>query len=211
LLRDPVTRRFISDLPLIIQTLDLHYLVITRQELLDSINALSERYTAAKDFRAYITKQRQIHNTFAQAGQPLSEMDKVKYLSAGVDHDLDARGCIQLYFAAVPDLAGQNFNDLAQRINRMMANKPPSTLNEFIGAASNISMAKLISENEELRAELIEIRRMLKPQQPQKSYCWTHGPCGHTSAQCVQTATGHMREATIQNRMGGRSGKQGKK
>jgi hypothetical protein len=41
----------------------------------------------------------------------------------------------------------------------MMANKPPSTLNEFIGAASSISMAKLISEKEELREGSLVSRR----------------------------------------------------
>jgi hypothetical protein len=212
LLRDPVTRRIINNLGRIMITLDAHYGNVTRQELLDCLNCLSERHSSAKDFRAYVTSQRQLHNTFAQAGQPLSEMDKVKYLSLGVEGDPEARICIRMYFTAVPALAAQNFNDLALRIDSMMANRPPPTVNEFMGASvtPNTSTTKLISENESLRAELAEIRQMLRSQQRPKSYCWSHGPCSHSSAGCVQTAAGHVREATMQNKMGGRQGQRKK-
>ena len=34
-------------------------------------------------------------------------------------------------------------------------------------------------------------------------YCWTHGGCNHTSAQCSRKAPGHQDNATFENRMGG--------
>ena len=34
-------------------------------------------------------------------------------------------------------------------------------------------------------------------------YCWTHGACGHTSAQCRLKASGHQDTATLENRLGG--------
>ena len=34
-------------------------------------------------------------------------------------------------------------------------------------------------------------------------YCWTHGACNHTSAECMQRANGHQANATKDNRMGG--------
>lgn len=34
-------------------------------------------------------------------------------------------------------------------------------------------------------------------------YCWTHGACNHTSAECRNKADGHKDEATKDNRMGG--------
>ena len=40
-------------------------------------------------------------------------------------------------------------------------------------------------------------------QQQPKSYCWTHGMCGHNSAACQTLVPGHQRNATLDNRMGG--------
>jgi hypothetical protein len=153
LLRDPVTRRYITNLPQILEILDLHYMVVTRQELLHGINTLSERYSPTRDFKGYLTSHRQLHNTFAHAGQPLSEMDKVKYLSAGVDFDPELKSCINLYFTTVPDLGAQNFTDLALRIERLMANRPSPTVNEFVGAA--MIPSNVLAENESLKSELL--------------------------------------------------------
>ena len=36
-------------------------------------------------------------------------------------------------------------------------------------------------------------------------YCWTHGLCTHTSAECRNRADGHQENASITNRMGGSS------
>jgi len=34
-------------------------------------------------------------------------------------------------------------------------------------------------------------------------YCWTHGACSHSSAQCRMKKEGHKDEATKENKMGG--------
>ena len=34
-------------------------------------------------------------------------------------------------------------------------------------------------------------------------YCWTHGACNHNSNECSRQATGHKKEATKTNKMGG--------
>ena len=34
-------------------------------------------------------------------------------------------------------------------------------------------------------------------------YCWTHGLCTHTSAECRNRAQGHKADTTLSNRMGG--------
>jgi hypothetical protein len=202
--------------------MDNNYLEVTRQELIEATNTLMERYSPTRDFKAHLTKHRQIHFTFQQAGQPLSEMDKVRHLAASVENDQEARSCIQMYFTAFPNLAGQNFNGLATRLDTMMANRPPPTVAEFLGAStspftstsheylgasmsSSTSASQLAQENDRLRRELQEIRNALKTQRQPKAYCWTHGPCGHESKQCVERAEGHKEEATFKNRMGGRS------
>lgn len=212
LLRDPITRRYHNNLAIIIQTLDAHYLSVTRQELIEATSNLMERYSPAKDFKAHLTKHRQIHFTFQQAGQGLSEMDKVRYLTAGVEGDPEAKNCIQMYFTAFPNLAGQNFNDLAARLDTMMANRPPPTVSEFLGASTSAaaSSAKLSAENETLRAELHEMKKAMRQLQVRgqhnpRAYCWTHGPCAHDGRQCMEKAVGHKEEATFNNRMGGRS------
>lgn len=56
LLRDPVTQRYHSGLAIILQTLDAHYLDVTRQELIEAQNTLTERYSPLRDFKAHITK-----------------------------------------------------------------------------------------------------------------------------------------------------------
>ena len=37
----------------------------------------------------------------------------------------------------------------------------------------------------------------------QRKYCWTHGLCSHSGADCRSPAEGHKAEATLQNRMNG--------
>ena len=34
-------------------------------------------------------------------------------------------------------------------------------------------------------------------------YCWTHGLCNHTGSECRTPADGHIKDATLQNRLGG--------
>lgn len=208
LLRDPVTRRYYDNLALILHTLDTHYKPVTRQELLDGINLLSTRYNRAKDFKAFLTTHRQMHNTFATAGQPLSELDKIKYLSAAVDFDSDIRSCIHLYYTSVPELANQTFDNLASRIESLMANKPSSSINEFLAATVVTPNHNIATEIEELRKENSEIKRLLQgvQQRRQRNYCWTHGSVigNHNSQSCRYPAEGHIREATFKNQMGGK-------
>ena len=37
-------------------------------------------------------------------------------------------------------------------------------------------------------------------------YCWTHGGCAHTSADCKAKAPGHQNSATFSNKQGGSKG-----
>lgn len=210
LLRDPVTRRYYNDLALILRTLDAHYKPVTRQELLNGIDVLSIKYNRAKDFKAFVTTHRQMHNTFAAAGQPLSELDKIKYLSAAVEYDADIRACIHLYYTSVPELAGQTFDNLASRIVSIVNNKPPSSpINEFVAATVMTSSPNIASEIEALRKENSEIKKQLQnvQQRRSRSYCWTHGSVtgNHNSQTCRYPADGHIRDATFKNQLGGKA------
>jgi hypothetical protein len=40
-------------------------------------------------------------------------------------------------------------------------------------------------------------------QSKQKSYCWTHGSCLHSSSNCKNPAEGHQPNATFKHRMNG--------
>lgn len=42
-----------------------------------------------------------------------------------------------------------------------------------------------------------------KKEKSKKKYCWTHGSCAHTSAECNHPKNGHEKEATFKNRMNG--------
>jgi hypothetical protein len=89
LLRDPVTQRYHNGLAIILQTLDVHYMDVTRQELIEAQNTLTERYSPLRDFKAHHEAPTDPPHFYA-GSQALSEMDKVKYLAAGVDHDPEA-------------------------------------------------------------------------------------------------------------------------
>ena len=56
LLRDPVTRRYHSGLAIILQSLDNNYLHVTRQELIEATNILTQRYSPSKDFKAHLVE-----------------------------------------------------------------------------------------------------------------------------------------------------------
>ncbi len=203
-----MTRRVYTDLRTIIQTLDQHYLVVTRQELFQGANQLSERYNPiSMEFKAFITRHRQLHSTFAAAGQEISELGKIQYLTTATDHDPALRDCSNMYFTAVPKLSDQRFNDLATRLINIIANRPSQGTNDFAGAVQSTTQ----SDIEALRREVIELQRQLraKPQlngvPKPKCYCWTHGSCAHSSAECNSRANGHKPEASFNNRMGGSS------
>jgi hypothetical protein len=95
-------------------------------ELLNCCRALAERYGAAMD----ITRHRQIHHTFAHAQQPISELDKMKYLCEALEHDPGVQTCIQLYFTATPALEAQNFSNLATQVQNFIANRSASSQNK---------------------------------------------------------------------------------
>jgi hypothetical protein len=202
LLRDPVTMRYSTDLAVILSNLDMHYATVTRQELMDAQSELEVRYHHSKDFKSHVAKHRQLHNTFVQAGNPISDMEKVSKLAKSVDHDPEMRSVVLMYFTAYPNLANQTFNELATRISTLMANRP-STHNEFANAAASTKHTSLATENEELKREIKELQRLLKVQGNPKKFCWTHGVTGHTSEQCRYPASGHQNDATIANKMGG--------
>ena len=42
-----------------------------------------------------------------------------------------------------------------------------------------------------------------KKEMKDRKYCWTHGACAHTGTECNNSATGHKKEATFQDMMGG--------
>ena len=58
--------------------------------------------------------------------------------------------------------------------------------------------AKLLTEHSTTLSKLL-----VTSDSKTSKYCWTHGGCNHTSADCRTKATGHQDSATWRNRMGG--------
>jgi hypothetical protein len=48
------------------------------------------------------------------------------------------------------------------------------------------------------------ITNQTKPMLEWGTYCWSHGICSHTSANCTYPATGHNKKATLTNILGGK-------
>ena len=100
---------------------------------------------------------------------------------------------------------------------------PPEILHHMANNAANTQlMPQLINQMAQLMQQMNSIQHQLNAQASPASsvtqssssssrrqrtttrhYCWTHGACAHTSAQCRSKKTGHRDDATFLNKLGG--------
>ena len=99
---------------------------------------------------------------------------------------------------------------------------PPEVLQHMANnAATTQLMPQLINQMAQLMQQMNSIQQQLNSQASQTSsitqsssssrrqrtntthYCWSHGACAHTSAQCKSKKAGHKDDATFLNKLGG--------
>jgi hypothetical protein len=121
----------------------------------------------------------------------------------------------------VTGLRDQSIND----------NPPPTTdtIADTAAAHHNANATQqnqtMLTQMQEMQATLLALQNQAPPQQnnnhggrsgrggrgrsqgrggrPTQQYCWSHGSCHHSSANCTNKATGHKTEATFQNMLEG--------
>ena len=79
--------------------------------------------------------------------------------------------------------------------------EPTDTANATTADATQLAILQLLRG---LTEEMTGLRtNNRRNNNNRKFYCWTHGRCNHSSANCRNKAANHKDEATINNRMGG--------
>ena len=213
LLRERVHRRYNCNLREIIEILDANFLPVTRQELLNAERTLDARYSTSVSFRAHSARQMKTHQKFAEAGQPLSELDKIRHLCTSVEDNQEVKPTIQLYFTNNPRLAEQHFADLSARIEAAFDNLHANPANEFANLSTSkihpgmeslqLEIDRLRKENEHLRSANPRVKGRGNRREFSPAYCWTHGMCGHDGTQCCTPGVGHDKDAKVGDRKGG--------
>ena len=72
-----------------------------------------------------------------------------------------------------------------------------------IQPSKDAMILRLVEELKRLKAILDNQQDTSKKQKGQRKYCFTHGCCAHSGADCKNPVQGHKKEATFTNMMGG--------
>ena len=112
----------------------------------------------------------------------------------------------------------QAWQAYVEEVNQQAAaTTTPSQANAVTTVSSEDMMTKILKQMEALTLKIAEVDKQGKDNKDNsgkgqskskkkdkfKKYCWTHGACAHTGAECNNKATGHKDDATFQNTMGG--------
>jgi len=135
-------------------------------------------------------------------GHPIDEPTKISYLRLALRDKPRCEEEIRDFNKEARTLATYTYAALVERLAHQYEEGPKGE-EEFAGAMKtgqeeSIAMTRTPMPGTKGRAP----RERHKPARP-IYYCWTHGLCGHTSADCFAPAEGHKKAATINNRMGG--------
>lgn len=191
------------------------YGTITPADLLANTASLELAYVPAALIRDYTAAHARAHMVAATNGQPLSEAQKVRYLVAGLAPSGVFRQCVDYWHMQYATLAAQTFELLRAAVHSFADNMGPSATSQSLGYASANAAADrlplcaadltaLIQQCLAAQATASSTSKQPATQRDQaKHYCWSHGPCGHSSQQCEHRRDGHIESATLKNQQGG--------
>lgn len=213
LLADPMHGVRRIDLKTMLDRLRAEYGTLTAHDLEQQKNILLVPYPLNTPIRDYVRRHTEVANTLRTANQPLSSADRVLHLRAGVRHHPPFASAVQHYLTSYPSVAAQSFTGLADALAQAEDNSDPTPTTGTTGysaaatplptAFSTTELTKMI--NEAVAAAMRERRSPRTPKPPPNftHYCWTHGPCSHTSSDCRAPSPGHIKDATDSDRRGG--------
>ena len=178
-------------------------------QLMDSLAAQAPPETSLESILA---QHLHVHTLKAASGHAMSDPDKVSALCKCLAGRRSLRDGMKNYFRDHPQ--AQTYLGLsAALLAEHHANlhfAPPPTAPRALVAVSEISEGgndDPVPTMGELQRQIKELANLITSKSfapaSSKSYCWTHGHCGHASAACSQPKAGHRKEATADKQLGG--------
>ena len=200
---------FISTLSLeVVQSICTDGIPLYRVPIAEVIRRLRQQYGQLKDsdlaklhaqldevfvpgehkIEAIISKHRSVYYTLAASGFPTHDSDKINRLVRALAPCKVYNSAIDIYRAHHPDAVSNRFDAFINFIKAFKLSVETAASEGYAAVASqsttnNTQDTKKTSYNNE--------------------YCWTHGACTHTSANCRFPAVGHQTDATFRKRIGG--------
>ncbi len=158
-----------------------------------SLRLIAGAFPAAARLQNILGTHRRVHQLHASAGNAISIFQRTQHLKDAVVNIPHLRTAVGLYVHNNPRVDNQDFDGLAAALETADNN---AEFAHFAASAMEtpeptVPLTALAADNPQ------------RPKGPQR-YCWTHGPCGHTSADCFTKKPGHRPEATMTNQLGGR-------
>jgi hypothetical protein len=207
-----------TDLKTILKILDENYMRVTKREIDDAVNSLTEKFEPGQDLRKLIAKHKTVHATLAEASEPLPLHFKMNYLIDAVKHTKALSECVDAYMRGQPDRSKHSFDDLAAALTAQIANRPDTVFTMgYANAAPVDSLSRRIEELERMNRDLSarvaraeagngnERKLSAAPRRRDSLYCWSHGKQhSHSSNECRYPRQGHQTQATLENQLGGR-------
>ncbi len=187
-------------------------LATLNEEDFDAIRAeLCSPYQDGQSIRSVLADQvtRNLR-LLREHGQPLSDIDAVRCIQSKFN-PLVFEECWKDYARTNGPIASKTPGSLVAAIiifvtERMRVGKPvPNVALSTVANSTEPTHAALVAEVAELKRELSRRQDREHKRPYQARYCWTHGVCGHSSADCETQNPAHKRAATLENRMGGRT------
>ena len=191
--------------------LNTNYGALPPAVLAQLMDSLSTQAPTEASLESILAQHLHVHTLKAASGHAMSDPDKVSALCKCLSGRRNLRDGMKNYFRDHPQAqtyAGLSAALLAEH-HANLHFAPPPTAPRALVAVSEISeggddAAPTLGE---LQQQIKELANLITSKSfapaSSKSYCWTHGHCGHTSAACSQPKTGHRKEATADKQLGG--------
>jgi hypothetical protein len=177
---------------------------------------LSRSFQTGIPIREHIRQQTDAHAVYVTAGQAVAEADKVAHLRNSVQHVPALKAATSFFIRMHNTIAGQTFALLAEALEAAEDNGDLEATAGSAGyAAAGTEHFTMATVQQMIAAALAQDRSMARRQdtgketkatnsRPPRNYCWTHGPCAHSSDDCTRRAVGHVAMSTLANKQGGR-------
>lgn len=196
------------------------YSTLSTTDIRKNIDILTQPLGLGGNIRAYTATHNKIHEICAANNQMLSEFQKTEYLRRGVQHVPTYKQAIDAWLLRFPALADQTFVTLSTQLHQASDNEEikaisPSTEDHgYVASVTAASSTVPVSRDHLLHmfeqfllthsaaavsAPPSAQSKKLKRPKRKDLYCFTHGQCAHTSAECNKPGPAHQRGADARN------------
>lgn len=132
------------------------------------------------------------HHVHDMARSTLAECTKVQYLKEAASLCEAYVPCVQQFNHDFRNPAQQTYNALASALRDYVVATKYNTPQALVAAQAQVQI-------QTQHPKPVKASRVRAP----TKYCWTHGTCFHTGAECTNPADHHQSGATLTNKMGG--------